>query len=320
MLINLAGWRQRPSYLTAMAYELCSVISENYSGLADGKRLLFLSLETGFRHLDPKNSQISTKLVHTVHHERMVDVVFEGEDAEVIADLLHAWTSHSDSHKPSTSLNMCARHLVGLRLSSRRLRRLTIRAVGSIGYRGFERVGLEGFFKLLDRLQVGVGDIHSGKDWATLLLDTIKSSTGIQNLPHPYWDVLAELSVLEPQLLEGIAWSPHIMASLEGDKEWGRLECWMGVVWIVWPPETGSTTEEFVRSVMLSLFRERPGAILKLEQCVGQWSVKHGKAVPKTFQQICEQAGPEPTRPALATPYVSIDHPHRVPNLMRMCV
>ena len=110
----LTKMEDTPSWLTEMAYEWCSVICENYSSLEDRERLLFLALEVGFRHLNPKASWISAKLTHTEHHRKLVDIVFEGsEDGEAVADLLYAWTSASWS-RPYISLEVCAEHLIGL--------------------------------------------------------------------------------------------------------------------------------------------------------------------------------------------------------------
>ena len=278
-----------------MAYGLCSAILENYSNLPGGKNLLFLSLEIGFRHLGPQDDRIEAELAHTEHHQRMVDIVFESGDDEVIGDLLHAWTSRSDSHKPPPSLVMCAKYLTGLRPSSQRLRRLIIRATGLIGYQGFDQVGAEAFFELLNHLQARIEDMDDKEDWATLLLGVIRSSEGIRRLSHPYWELLVELSISESRWPDGVVWSPDIMISLEGDLEWDKLECWMGVVWMAWPPETGSVTEKGVRYMTLSLFRRWPGAVRKLERWMERWSERHGRVVPKTFQRICEKARPEAT-------------------------
>ena len=288
MLVDLAGWKQRPSCFTTMAYELCSAISENYSRLADGKELLFLSLQIGFRHLDPNNPRVPTKLTHTEHHQHMADIIFESADSEVIADLLHAWTSHSDSHEPFPSLAMCVRHLVGLRPSSRRLRRLVIRAVGSIGYQKFEQAGLPRFFGLLDHLDASIEDVDDKEVWATLLLDIIRSSD--RHLSPPYWELLVELSLSGSLQSGGVAWDPAILTNLEASQEWGKLVCWMGIAWIVWPPESDVTPEGVLRDALLSLSRHRPGAIPKLEEWIERWSVSHGKAVPETFQRISGQA------------------------------
>ena len=290
MLVDLVGWEKRPSCLTTMAYELCSTISENYSSLADGKELLFLSLQIGFRHLNPNNPRVLAKLTHTVHHQHMTNVIFKSADDEIVADLLHAWTSHSNSHEPSPSLSVCARDLIGLRPSSSRLRRLAIRAVECIGYQKFERVGLQGFFELLDHLGVSAEDMDDKKVWATLLLDIIQSSEGIRHLSPPYWQLLVELSLSGSVRPECIAWNPNIMTYLERIQEGGKLECWMCIVWMLWPPETGITTEEDLGRVSLSLFRQRSGSVWKLGQrLVEWWSEERTEGAPESFRRIRDQ-------------------------------
>jgi len=292
MLVDLAGWEQRPSCLTTMAYELCSTVLENYSNLTDGRQLLFLSLQIGFRHLDPNIPKVQAELTHTGYHHRMAGVVFGSAGSEIIADLLHAWTSHSDSHQPSPSLGMCARRLVGLRSSSRRLRRLVIRAVGSIGYQRFKRVASKGFFELLDHLHPGVEEIDDKGAWAALLLDIIQSPKGVRHLSSPYWELLLELSLSGPVRPGRIAWNPDIVTYLERAQEGGKLECWMGIIWRLWPPETTDvTTEGDIGRVSLSLFRQRPGSVWKLGQrLVERWSEERPEGVPESFRRICDEA------------------------------
>ena len=288
MLADLAGWEQRPSCLTTMAYELCSAILENYSSLMDGRQLLFLSLQIGFRHLDPQHPQIQAKLTHTEHHNQMADIVFENGGDEVIADLLQAWASSSDSHQPLQKLSMCTRHLAGCQPPPGRLRRLLIRVIELTGPWESMEVGAGQFSDLLNYLQVGVEDMDEKGLWVKLLMDTIQHHGGAQILYYPYWELLVELLV-SGSLQGGIALDPDIMTNLESDQQWDKLECWMGVIWMVWSPEVSSTTEEHIRGAMLSLFHCQAGAVQKLEQWMGQWSVKQKKAVPKTFQQICNQ-------------------------------
>jgi hypothetical protein len=102
-------------------------------------------------------------LTHTEHHRGLVDVVFKSQESEAIADLLHAWTAEILSmSRQHALLNICTGHLVGLHdlvPFSPRLRRLVIRFVGLIGYKGFEGVGVEGFIELLNHLHVTVEDM-----------------------------------------------------------------------------------------------------------------------------------------------------------------
>jgi len=290
MLADLAAWKQRPGCLTTMAYELCSVILENYSTLTDGKLLLFLSLQIGFRHLNPHHPQIPTELAHTEHHQRMVNAVFNSGDEEVIADLLHAWTSHSESHQPSPSLDVCAGYLVGLRPSSQRLRRLAIRSIELIDNREFEEIGTGKLCQWLDHLDVGAEDMDREDRWVDLLTFIIRHPEGVRCLPHPYWELLVESSLSGSLRSGGVTWDPNIMTNLESDQEWGKLECWMGIVWMSWPPETGDTTEADIGRVSLSLFRQRPGPVWKLgRRMVEQWNKERPKGVPDSFRRICDQ-------------------------------
>jgi hypothetical protein len=83
-------------------------------------------------------------------------------------------------------------------------------------------------------------------------------------------------------------YGPHIMTSLEASKEWDKLECWMAVVWMVWPPETGKTTEEDLEHVMLSLSHQQHGAIQKLKQRMEKWRKRDSRnKFPESFHQIC---------------------------------
>ena len=287
LLTRLCNLGNRTNHLTRMTYEWCSVVCENYSHAVEGKELLLLSLIIGFRHLDPKDHWVEVKLTHTNHHKQMANIVFENGDDEAVADLLHVWTSYSRSHGPPTWLSICARHLISLQPSSLRLRQLVIRTIMSIGYQGFEQVGVEGFVGLLDHLQISIEDIDHKGDWVKLLLDAAQSSEGAQNLPHKYWETLVELAVSYPWLLEGgNNYSPHTMVSLEDAEEWEKLECWMGIVWMVWPPGCGKTTKEDLQHITLLLVHQRPGVIQKLGQWMERWSKRSSKDIPEAFQQI----------------------------------
>ena len=294
-LSDLSMLDEHPVCLITMTYEWCSLICENYQSLVDGNFLIRYSLQIGFRHLDPQDDKITAELIHTEHHQKLVGIVFgEGRywHDEGIADLLQAWTSRSDPHEPYTLLKTCARHLVGLRSPSIRLRSLVIRAIEPIGYQEFEQVGVGKFLRFLDELRVGVGDMKSSSRftrpnryrvsrWARILLATIHSPEGI-HLSQPYWEFLTELTIFGRWLPES---RPQIMTSLEDAREWEKLECWVDIVWMLWPSEP-SGTEELER-VTLSLFRQRPSAIPRLEQWLGRRRHFH---VPETFVRICEHA------------------------------
>ena len=66
---------------------------EIYPNPGDGERLLFLSLEIGFRSVDFRRRWTDIRLGHTEHYRSMADIIFKDGDNEAIADLLQAWTS-----------------------------------------------------------------------------------------------------------------------------------------------------------------------------------------------------------------------------------
>jgi len=291
-----------------MAYEWCSVICENRN-LEDWESLLLVSLEIGFRHLDPWDRYNGAELTHTEHHRELVDVVFKSKESEAIADLLDAWTSEGPFHEPPYNLlSICVNHLVGLHHLvpfSSRLRQLVIRSIEVICYKGFEGVGVKRFIELLDHLHVTVKDMYEGPEWMKLLLDTLQSSEGVQHLSHWYWELLVELTVLHSLWLShDTAYNPEITTFLTEAQEWNRLECWMGIVWIMWRTGVDGITEEELHHQTLLLFRQRPGATQKFEQ----WMERLGRGVPGLFRRICKQAHEaaqrDATRVFLRIPYI----------------
>ena len=268
LLASLSKMKIHTHHLTMMAYAWCSVICKNYSTLADGGDLLFLSLKIGFRHLNPQQKLV--KLVHTQHHQKMAEIVFESDDQEAIADLLHAWTSQSLFNQPHPLLTVCAKYFVTphyLEPFPSRLRRLAIRCIELIGYKGFQEVGVEEFVGLLNDLHVGYKDMDSGVEWMEIFLDIIQTSGEIQQLSYEYWELLIQLTIPTPYVTTTRAYNPHIISFLEENGEWNKLKCWMGIVCILWPPEDGETVEEELEQVMVSLFHQQPGLV----QEFGQW-------------------------------------------------
>jgi len=269
------------------------MICENRESFEDWERLLLVCLELGFRHLDPQGPHTIPTLTHTEHHRGLVDAIFKGQECEVIADLLHVWTTESNLHDPAKELlGLCAGHLVGLHdllPFSSRLRRLVVRSIEIIGHEGFEGVGVEKFVELLNHLHVTAEDIDIESRWVKLLLGTIQSPEGAQHLSHSYWELLAELAVLEPLWLgpDSVHNLQIITSSLTEAKEWSKLECWMGTIWMLW---AGGIAEEDLDRSMALLFRQRPGALQKLEQWMERWSQSNRKNIPESFKGICKRA------------------------------
>ena len=289
----LCNSKTQSRQLTEIAYNWCSAICENYSTLRGAKDLLLLSLEAGFRCIDPTKRWLEARLIHTDHHQKMANIVFSNGDVEAIADLLCAWTSQSNSHNPPQQLRIHAEHLIDLYHqypSSPRLRLHIISAVEFIGYRWFEEVGVERFIRFLNDLKVGFKDVDNMIKWARLLLDTIQSSEATQCLSLPSWELLAELAVYWSDELGAYTYSPQVMISLQDAREWDKLNCWVSIVWMVWPPEGGKTTEEDLEHVMLLLLHQQPGALQKLEEQMEQWRERgYQHQIPGSFKKICKQ-------------------------------
>ena len=296
-----------PKYLTEMAYEWCSVIFEHYQPFRH-KKLLFFSLEAGFRHLD--SNQLPSFTNANFHHCKLIDITFESGDHEAIADMLLALSSIDRPCELCRSPDMWIKylkHLQDLQPFSSRLRKHLIHFIRSVGYKGPKGIGIHAFVVLLEDLHVGVGDVVEDCviPWIRFLLDTIQSPEASQHLPYHYWELLVELSIPKSgwlQIPDQYILSAQVMVSLEDAKEWDKLECWIGVVWINWPPkdidttegskttEDGGVTARGLEDVMLSLFHHQPGAIQRLQRLMGKCEKEgDGFVVPELFKQICEQ-------------------------------
>jgi len=290
-LDDLTKLEARPQSLIRMSYKWCSVICENRESFEDWERLLFLCLEIGFRHLAFRSRYIEIALTHTEHHRGLVDIVFKSRESEVIADLLCAWAVPSASYGLGVELlGTCAGHLVCLHdliSSSSRLRRLVIRSVELVGYGGFEGVGVERFVELLNHLHVTVEDMDYELRWATLLFDTVQSFEGAQHLSHSHWELLAELAVQRLFRSDRAHSLQTITSFLTRTEQWSKLECWMGIVWML---EADGMIEEDLDRSMVLLFRQRPGALYKLQQWMERWSKRNSKDIPESFERICKQA------------------------------
>ena len=275
------------------------MIWQNRENLQGWETLLLLSLQVGFRHLDPQDSLI-VDLAHTKHHQEFVNTVFEGSQSEAVADLLCALSLVNASHQLTHPLaNISPTYIIDLRRRvtlplSLRLRQLFISSIEFIGFKGFEEAEAESFVELLNDLCIGVEDVKQGSTWTSILLETIQSPEGVQSLDVRSWELLVELTTAHSWILEDITYSPYVTSSLLKAEEWDKLECWMGVIWMVWPPTADGITEGFGHTIS-SLFRQRPHAVQKLTRWMEQWSKECEAEVPDVFYQVCEQGCEEAT-------------------------
>ena len=276
-----------------MAYEWCPVI---WKSPVNWPELFLRPLEIGFRHLDPFDRYITVNLTHVEHDQKLIDKVFAINKVEAIADLLQALTVRDTSGDfARISLGFCARHIVGLHNTatepfSPRLRRLVIRSVELLCREGFKEVEPGSFVELLNHLRIDIEDMDWPYDWTLILGETIQSTEGVRHLDIQVWELLVEVATSNSRTLaERIVYDSHVTEFLLEAQEWEKLECWLGVVWMTWKPETDNMTEDLQDATKL-LFRQKPDAIRKLMQWMERWSEDRNEAISETFQQICEQA------------------------------
>ena len=282
----------RTKQLTEMVYELCSLVCEGHSALEYRKSTILLCLEIGFRHLNQTEEWIEAELFHTEHHQKLAEIVIGEKDAEAIADLIYAWSSRSNSHEPYPSLQIYTGYLTGLGnlyQSSPRLRKCAIYVVQLIVDQPLEQLEIVEFVGLLNDVQIHRGGIHNPFHWLRTLLHIIQCSAEPQCLSHSYWELLLEYAANWPDDPIPESYNPDVMVTLEGSKEWDKLKCWIGVVWIKWLPGGGVTTEEELGQVMLSLSQQKPEAIQELGKQMEQFSKIPWVKIPESFHWICEQ-------------------------------
>ena len=315
-------------YLTPMAHQWCSVISENirrferggvasespprshYGGveLCSTRRgdvnnpyvsLLPTALAVGFRQIGLDHISSKIPPTHTTHHEPMFDNVFASEDDDVVADAVSVWVV-DPLVTPSGS---CARRLAKLaergRPFSPRLRGTIVQATQRCWLVELEAAGLE-LVLLLNHLKVDVDDVDdmvSKLYWVTLLTGILRSLVGREHLSSHYWLLLGNLVSMGarvPPSSPGL--DMEIMRSLEDTEDWEKLEMWLLTVWGSW--YTGGTVPmQDVERATLTLFFQRLTAIQRFENL-------HEKKTPATyahlfrlygdqFRRICDRARAE---------------------------
>ena len=262
LLEFLAAWEKRPVCLTPIAYEWCSAISgvvrprSRFRSLCrfqpritfptrglssnvewtssfvrpDPDLLLLIILEVGFRLVMPGRDQPAFHLDHTPHHDLVFKGAFSSGDDDIIADGVCAWVADSN-HMPAGS---CVHYLTE-RIQkdtpfSPRLRRMCIHLIermwrSKLWVSELENIGL------LNRLDVGVGEVECKHVWGGLLADVVHSPAGRDGLSIHYW-----------RLLERFPWewlcfrkfrprAAKLVKSLKKAEDWEKLEAWLATAW-----------------------------------------------------------------------------------------
>ena len=243
-LYILTQLKERPWGLGDAAYRWCAVIWRNRHSYEDWEALLLLSLEVGFRHTRPPGVGYPPLSTDAEPNQEFFDAVLKSNNSEAVADL--AWASFMFDGSGQLGLSLFANHIVDLRgvatePFSRDLRQTFVLCVEyGEGLGAFKNVGEERFVELLNCLHIGIEDLdHAGgcEVWSRMLLEIVQSTEEAQYLDIHSWELLAEIA---PQAHSGKAmYNPDVTTSLVDGKEWDKLECWMVVVWMNWPPEPG---------------------------------------------------------------------------------
>ena len=289
LLFTLTQLETRPLELAEVAYDWCAMIWKNRQSYEDWTTPILLSLEVGFRHLHSSDSWTSFSLTRVQYHQELIDAILKSNNDEGITDLVYA--SYMVDRSRQLALDICANYIVDFRSGatgpfSSRLRKIFSACVELRGFNALEEVGKGRFVELLSRLHIGIEDVMAppaSTIWTTILLETIQSPDGALHLPVHSWELLAEL--VTSGIPTGAEYSPGVTASLLEAREWDKLECWMGVVWMAWPPEPGDLAKDF-KHTMTSLFHQRPGATQKLAQWMERWSKNCRRDLPESFQEI----------------------------------
>ena len=278
----------RPRGLAEAAYRWCATIWENRCRYQDWETLLLLSLEVGFRHIRSSYPQFLPPSAHAEHHRGVFNTVLESNDSEAIADLV--WASFMVDKSCRLGLSVCADYIIDFCSGTtepfpQTVQKLFLHCVAVTGFDALEDVGKERFVKLLNRLHIGIGDIviSSGRTWTEILLEIIQSTERAGHLAVQSWELLAELAIFH--FPPYATYNPDVTTPLVCAEEWDKLECWMGVVWMAWPPDPGNVAKD-LEDAMGLLEKERPGAVRKRME---QWSEKLCEDVPESFQQTCDK-------------------------------
>ena len=287
-LLCLARLENRSEELAEIAYGWCAMIWENRQAYNYWEGLLYLSLEVGFRCLDPR---ARVNLVLTEPHRQLANSVFKSNSSEAIEDLLVALNEYGRDGPAVRSLGPLNRYILEFHNNivpfSPRLRRLVLESVALIGYEGFD-VEAECFFGFLNHISAGVEVTDVPVELCFTFLKVAQSYGGHRDLTIQSWELLANL-IAECSWRNYVRYNPQVTSSLLGAEAWEKLECWMGVVWMMWPPEYSNAPGD-LKTPMESLLRTRPGAVRKLTEWMGRSSEIRKVDVLESFERICEQA------------------------------
>lgn len=160
----------------------------------------------------------------------MLEAIFSSHDDEVIADGVCMWVAGGSRTLAGSYSPYLAKRAKRDKPFSPRLRVMSIYAIERIRYGELGVSDLE-TVRLLNHLNVDVGDMGEGHDWPGFLMDVVHSPAGFESLSTHYWYLLYWLS---------LAWDPPVrfesrdmglVTSLEEAEQWEKLEVWVAIAW-----------------------------------------------------------------------------------------
>lgn len=113
---------------------------------------------------------------------------------------------------------------------SPRLRQMSICAIERIWHSGLVVSDLE-TVRLLNRLDVDVGDMGKKREWLKLLVNVIRSPAGFESLSIHYWRLLSRFVSALRRLATFTPRDMELTRLLEEGEHWEKLEVWMAIAW-----------------------------------------------------------------------------------------
>ena len=292
LLFTLTQLETRPLELAEVAYDWCAMIWKNRQSYEDWTTPILLSLEVGFRHIRPSGANMVPPFSRTEYHQGVHDLVLDSKNIEAITDL--AWASFAFEGSGQLGLKIVDRVVNRpggvTEPFPRDLGRIFARCMEFLGLEALEYVEKQRFVELLNCLDIDFKDqgrMGRRDAWAAILLEIIQSPDGAQHLAIQFWEFLVEIIVAGHG--SRAAYNPGVaLTYLVDGNEWDKLECWLGIVWMLWPPESGNVPK-VLEDTMKSLFQQQPDAVQRLTQRMEQWEEKAWGRMPETFQQTCDK-------------------------------
>ena len=208
----------------------------------------------------------------TDQREWMFKIAFSSDDDEVIADAVSAWIVGDGHISSGLCVNRLAERMERNTPFSPRLRTQSICAIECSWNKEFEGSESE-TVHLLNDLRVRVDDMENKGEWVQLLKSAMRFTGGKDDLSSHYWDLLDEVMLTGGLGKSFKSGDVDLMESLNGEKEWKKLEVWTALVWQTLPDPGESYRSGFnwdsysnrIEATTLELLSKQPSAFSRLD-------------------------------------------------------